>query len=96
MSSEWFNTGTATDAQGNNIPAHVTTTSGIQGYSGQRLPGHSPQWVVHVYGTQTALSTLSGKNGVGKPSDSAIEDMLQNATGLSRTKSEWDRAFTVG
>jgi len=40
-----------------------------------------------------ALACLSG---VGKPSDSAIEDMLQNATGLSRTKSEWDRAFTVG
>lgn len=103
MANRWFltsvvGTGDATDP----IRPKYTDTSGISGWSGQRVTVNSTEYfAARFVGTQSALDEVEGYSDATSIAESSytesdIADYLNQRTGHSRTFSEWEDAFLTG
>lgn len=99
MADRWFRlpgTGAGTQADPH-LPQYVDA-SGIDGWAGQNPhPDGSPEWVVHVFGTTTALDDIAAEPDATELTDNDVETAMNNMAGVAgtRTAAEWSDAFSV-
>lgn len=108
MPDEWFVIAPDADGMG---PKYVLAEPGIDGYSGTKLTFDAPQfsqlpwapdpmWVVRVYGSDTALTSLAGySDAYGQTeyglSTGDIAKYLNARSGRSRSFAEWVERFRI-
>jgi len=74
-------------------PKYVESIQAIKGRSGRRTG--DDKYIVRIFGPEQALTKVQSKDDTAVPTDSKIEQILEEITDKQRSLSEWENSIFI-